>query len=503
LVAAPLRTREQRRADRDRALRLATAAAVAALGTLANPAGVHAYLAYLAAGNTTPSLERVRDEWAPLHLFALPETYQPSLLAWAIAWAMLAGLAWLLVRAIRPNRSALRGADPAKLAVSLVSFALLLTAVRFLWLGIFPLLSFACAARESRSRRGAAWIGAAAMLLAAGFVNYGDRLVTRDGMLSWFYYQRPYPTGKHHADAIWLLGDSGVRGSIYHEYFMGGFTGYWLAPDVRSLVNGTLNVPGEFLDALGAIARAPGCGAARRSRRCSTGSASTCSSESGCPSRRSRRHLVAYHCAPREHAGWTRSIGTSRARSICARTSATAPTSSASPTTTLRRVVPFDRERGFDVDAVIRDAPDWAIAHGVVPRGFLRMARDAFSGHASGAVSDRVAAVSAVLGRYDRAIAIDRVLVRSQPDWVNVRRRLTWSLLRLGQIDEAAEVAAPLAARPPGDELSSWIVDTVREIPTVDPDRARAAIASLPFLTRAEATALQASLEPTEPRPAR
>lgn len=107
VIAAPLRTAEQRRSDRVRAQRLAAALAFTGLATLANPAGVGAHLAYLVAGSGTPALENIADEWVPLSLFALPTSPRPpSPLAWALVWSILLGTALALFRALRPAHRA-------------------------------------------------------------------------------------------------------------------------------------------------------------------------------------------------------------------------------------------------------------------------------------------------------------------------------------------------------------------------------------------------------------
>jgi hypothetical protein len=512
VLAAPLRSHDQRRGDRARALRLAAALGVAALATLANPAGIGAHLAYLAAGRSTPALERVRDEWAPLHLFALPTPPQPSVLSWLLAWGLLVALGWVVARWIarEPVRRAL---DPAKLALALLAIGLLLTAVRFLWLGIFPLLVFAELFRTSSpeldrrpraARRRAVWIGAAACLVAVGFVKVGDRLITREAMLRWYYYQRPYPPAKYHATAIWLLADSGVRGNLYHEYFLGGFAGYWLAPGVRSLANGTLNVPTELLDAVAAIAVRKGLRPGEEFtalldrlgidlflgiRMPEPQIAGDTWSPTAAHLENTPGWIPIYRnlsCAIYLRASERNRVNIDRLADYYA-----------------GQGVPFDRERGFDVDAVVRDAPGWAVAHQIVPYGFARMARDTVAHRADVATQDRVARIWAVLGRYERAIAIDRALVRAAPEPVHVWRRLTWSLLRLGRFDEASEAAKALERQPADDELSHWIADAAREVPALDPERARARVSGLPMLARAEASALQASLEPTPPRPAR
>src|SRR2546427_9268191 len=99
-------------------------------------------------------------------------------------------------------------------------------------------------------------------------------------------------------------------------------------------------------------------------------------------------------------------------------------------------------------------------------------------------------------------MAIDRGLLRSEPEAMRVPRRLVWSLLRLGRFDEAPAVAAALE-RPAADALSAWIARTAREVARLDAQTARATAATLPLLTPAESAALLVGLEPPEPRPLR
>ena len=54
--------------------------------------------------------------------------------------------------------------------------------------------------------------------------------------------------------------------------------------------------------------------------------------------------------------------------------------------------------------------------------------------HAIWLLADWVAAIGALLGRYERSITIDRGLLRVEPHALRVWRRLVWALLRLGEL---------------------------------------------------------------------
>ena len=516
VIAAPLRTAEQRRGDRVRAQRLAAALAFAGLATLANPAGVGAHLAYLVAGSGTPALEYIADEWVPLSLFALPTSPRPpSPLAWALVWSILLGTALALFRALRPAHRA-RSFDPALAGVSLVALALSLSAVRFLWLGIFPMLFLvnqlsaraADAPPPRGSRRHGAKIAAVtAVLLAAGFALLGDwPAITRGLPETGRGYATPYPVNKYFAHAIWLLADSGVRGNLYQDYFLGGFAGYWLAPDVRSIINGTLNVSPETLDALAAISTRGGMrpGEAMTDLLDRLGIDLFLGirlPEAGLPGRR----WIATTAHLEDTPGWIPIFRNAESALYLRANERNRANLDRLARYYAAQRVPFDPVRGFEIEAVLRDALEWAIAHGIAPPGFAQMAAIAAPSSARGDLPTRhrVATLFAVLGGYERAAAIDRHILRLAPWDARAQRRLAWSLLRIGADREASAVAAALAAQPEVDGFSRGIAAAVREIAALRGEERRAALAALPFLTRAERDWITAGLVSPVPRPPR
>jgi hypothetical protein len=311
---------------------------------------------------------------------------------------------------------------------------------------------------------------------------------------------RPYPAAKYFGHSIWFLRDARLRGNLYNDYFLGGFAGFWLAPDIKTLVNGTLNVPIDTLRAVGSIAE-------RRGQQ--PGESFTAlldrlgidlflgirPPEVGHPVRPWAATTAHLEATP----GWIPIF-----RSL---TSAVYLRQNERNRENLGRVaayfteqrVPFDRDAGFDVEAVIRDAPDWAIAHGVVPRNFPKLLEWAQARPRSPA-TDRLAALYAALGLYDRALALDRTALRVEPGAVHARRRLVWSLLRTRRFEEAAEAGAILARHAPEDRLSLSIAHLARTAADREPAVADAAIARLPFLARSEVSwLLDDNVEP-EPR---
>jgi hypothetical protein len=496
-------------AQRERALRLAATCAIAGVATLANPAGIGAHLAYFAAGEQTPELARIVDEWARVNLFALPVPPRPpSPLAWALAWGIALGTAFALYRGLR-GRSG-RALDPARLGAALVALALSLSAVRFLWLGVFPLLFLAHAfgARSERAARAERldWIPAAATLLLSGaFFALGDwPAITRGLPTTAVGYAKPYPVIKYYAHAIWLIADSGLHGHVYTDYFLGGFAGYWLAPDVRTTVNGTLNVPIETFDAVSAIAQ-------RRGLRPGEDLPALLDRlgvdvflgirlpDAGLPSRQWTATTAHLEHTP----GWIPIFRNAESALYLRANERNRENLARIARYYADQGVPFDRERGFEICAVIRDAPDWAFQHGAIPRRFPELAaRTESSTPGDPRIRDRVAALYAVLGCYEHAAAIDRALLRDSPDAVRPRRRLVWSLLRLGADAEARAEAAPLAARPAADGLSHLIGEAAQSVGSLPPDERTAAVARLPLLTHGEVDWLTTGILQPDPRPA-
>jgi hypothetical protein len=483
-----------------------------------NPAGPKPHLAWFVAGDQTPALTRVADEWAVVDPFAWPlPGLPPSPLAWLLFWGLALGTAAATVAAVRSWRrtpvatGGVDAIDPALVGLAALSLVMPLIAVRFLWLALFPLLLVADALRwwtatRPRPPRRALWAAAAvAALLVPAFLRFGAWPMVTAGMPTALAgWSVPYQAGKYHADQVWILADAGVRGTAFTDYHMAGFTGYFLAPDVRTLVNGTLNVspdviaanlplrlrrgarPGErFVDLLDRhgidlfvgirLPRLPATG-----RPWFHTTAHLERTPGWIPIFRNLTGAVYLRDLPRNRASLERVSEWYASQSV-----------------------PFDVERGFDPEAVVRTQRAWAIQHGVVPLHFEAAARMAFGPDPTQRDSARafLSSVYGALGLYERAIELDGPAVAQRPGDVPTRRRLVWSLLRLHRIEEAAEAAAPLADRPPEDVLSRRLADTARRLLGVDdPEIIARDVAVLPVFTPAEAAALTAQVVRPAPR---
>ncbi len=495
-------------ADRARLERLALVGVLAGLATLANPAGFEPHLAYVVSGAQSPTLSIIQDEWLPLSLFAWPAPGPgPSRAEWLLAWALIAGTLAATARAVagwrtRASNPVHAGIDPALVALAWAALVAMIAASRFLWLGVFPLLLCAQAGATWRpSDRAPRAIGALSAMtglaLLAGFVWIGPWPRISDVLQpTRASYARPYAANKYYADAIWVMRDAGLEGHLFTDYELGGFAGFWLAPDVQTYVNGSLNFPPKVMGAYFAMRKRSGL-----------------ASGESFPDLLDRFDLDLFLGTGMPDSGplAPRSTTAHLERTpdwipiFRNATSALYLRASARNASNLRRMselyaregVPFDAARGFEPARVIREQPDWAIRHGLVPANFEQLERDAAR---EGAPRTRVpalirtASLHALLGDYDAALEREAELVGLDPQAVGPKRRIVWSLLRTGRRDQARAAAAELEGREDRDGLLRATIALARALPSLAADEAEARIHQLPLLTTAQARALARTL---------
>ncbi len=506
--AAPAST-----ASRSRIAVLGAALVLGSLATFVNPGGIEPHFAYFASGGETPNLLRVADEWLPVSLFGLPvPRLPPSPLAWFLVWGCIASVGLGAAHAWRERfgKAPAWGLDPALLALAVVSIAMMLTAVRFLWLGIFPLLLLAEILRARRAQDAnrqpkvatALLAALAAAAILAAFVRVGDwPMISR--AISADRYAQAYPTGKYFAHAVWMLRDAGVRGTLYNDYTLGGFIGYWLAPGLQVFVNGSLNVPPAVMEANRAI---------RAHRGLLPGQDLSALLDSygidvyfgiRLPIDRPGSKAFFFTTTDLEGArGWIpifRNLdsavylrATERNRANLERVSAWYESEG----------VPFDSEIGFDAERVIRAAPVWAMRRGLIPVDFAPLGRE--SGAASPtrrlAAQERLAALYAALGLYEDALRMDRRTLQLDPDNQSARRRRVWSLLHLGRDIDAVREAEELRDDPAHSQAAR-LKQAVAELGSVeDPGAAVSLRSRLPLFSEEEAAWLKTGVPPAEVR---
>jgi hypothetical protein len=508
--------RGARRETRARLLRMGAGLALGLLATLANPGLARPHLLYFAAGGASPELGGVRDEWSPAQLFALPvANLPPSLLSWFVLWCVVLALFWVVGRALDAWRregsaAAERDAslDPAGIALALVSLAGMLVAVRFLWLGLFVLLPLVAAWRGAE--RLGSWrmpaLAFCACALAPGFFFLGDwPMISRAVELA--RYSEPYRAAKWNAHAVWWLSDVGLEGNLFNTYSYGNFLGYWLSPDVRVYLNGSLNVPKQTMADYGALLRRAPAGEDvsfldsldRQNVDLFLGTGLARIPDANRATEYTTTHL--------ENAdGWVlvfRNLrnavylrDTERNRENLARVEAYYEV----------RKIHFDVAQGFDPIAAIESSPGWAHRHGLLA-GDLRTAQATLRSQAPERRRiglARLASIYAALGAYDRAVLFDRQQLEIA-DNVQAARRLVWSLLHARRFDEAVEAAEVLReVAAPADGLSRGLADAAERIALeTDPTVVDGTIAGLPLLTPSQTSNLMGFFREPAARPSR
>lgn len=493
-------------AARTRAARIGWALALGLVATLLNPEGLAPHLLFLGAGVDTPALSVVVDEWASVSLLQLPPAnLPPSLLCWVVVWGLLVATAYAAIRP-RSGWRAGRGADPALAALALVSLVGMLSAVRLLWLGIFPLLFLGDCARArglflERSRWLPGLSAAFAVLLVPAFVGFGDwPMISRGVQLA--RYTDPYPATKSYAHEVWFLRDTQLEGRLFNGYEMGNFLGYWLAPGMQVFVNGSLNVPKEVMEARTQLERR--LGATPEESFSDTldrfgidvffATGLPIASKPNRPSIPTTTHLE-------RTPGWLLVFRTPR--------SALYLRDNARNRANRQRVadyyshhgVPFDIERGFDIDRVIRDAPAWAAEQGVLPvhLSHLEAAARSLDPLRRGLAREQLAGLYAALGLYERAVALERARLAANPQAGSAARGLLWSLLHAGRFSEAREVSQTVAAGlAEKDGLSARLVALA--FSQASSDEVAAQLAGLPLFTEVRGRRVLAGFREPAPR---
>jgi hypothetical protein len=513
-VARPFRDAEGRRRDTAHARALAAALVFGTLATLLNADGFGQHLAYFSAGFATPELSSVSDEWRRIDLFAWPlENLPPSLEVLLIVWLLviatpLAGLHTLR----RWQRGESGGPPPALLGVAGASLLAMLLAVRFVWLGLFPLLLIASALHAARAagavrlRRELAGAGLA-LLAAGGFFLFGDwPMLASAWPRSLAQFRQPYPSSKYSGHATGFLEDTGLSGHLFNEYIQGGYLGYRLAPRLRAYVNGSMNVPNDAMSAYAAIRQVRGVPddesfedvLERMQVDVFLGVRLPQTARANRPPIFTTAHLEAVP-------GWVqvfRNLG-----------AAVYVRDNARNAENLDRVarwyasqgVPYDRKRGFEPARVIEADSHWAVRKALVPVNIDQIMAMRFGGSPSDrlSASAHLAALYATLGEYESAMELDTQILAARPAATTARRRLVWCLLRLDRPLEA-DAAAEALRRAPDDGLSHFVAKLARRNAKTERAEVRRQIAlRLPVFLRAEASSMMARVVSAPPRPAR
>ncbi len=504
-VQAAASSGDRRSLARRRGLAILVTALLGLVATGLNPSGFDQHAAFFLAGSETPALSMVLDEWAPIDPFAWPvPDIPPSPFTWLLFWGLCVATSLLAIRILRrlASRDSLQpAADLTLVALALGSLASMMFAVRFTWMCVFPLLLIASAARAGApvlARSVATRLAALAVL--PGFVFYGawpmvSRGVPVDGFVE--RYRIAYPPEKYHANAVWFMADAGLVGNLFNEYFCGGFLGFWLAPQLRTFVNGTLNVPPAAIEASRAIREGHGQEADESFLALLDRYEIDAFMGVGEPALPRGSRPVWYSTALLEGApGWLPVFRGQRSAVYLRVNDRNRANLERVTSYYARNRVPFDPERGFEPSRVIEAALPWAVSTGVVPFTFTALqavARGRDRTQRAGAQA-KLSQTYGMLGLYEHALRLDRRMLKRRPENSAARSRIVWALLRLGRAGEALQVAEALGP----NRLDRLLRATAEALVSDPKDKiANALVPRLPILWPAEANSLaRATMQP-------
>jgi hypothetical protein len=472
----------------NRVRRLAAALAVGALATLANPRGVEAHLTFLRASSGI-ELWRIADEWTPFRPFSW--SHDPggmSRLTWLTTDLLLvvflaAALAAAARLLRRPDRERLARVDPALMALGGASVVAMLAGQRFLWLGIFPLLWLLRALPRPLGLRAEWALAGAALALALAFPQLGgiDRIARHlpGGRES---LTRPWLAVGQPVQATRFLQETGLEGNLFNRYSHGGFLGYWLAPGLRTFIDGRLNVENQVLHEYFSILSRSRLGTGESWQDVLERRGVDLFLGSGAPtgtSRQSPRTFTAAHLEG--NPDWVL-VSRSLVHALYLRRDTR-------NCRNLERVVrwyreqgvPFDPERGLDPAAVVRERPDWAVARGLLPETGLPTLESPDPERRFRAL-DLMGFIYTLLGAHDVGVRVDARAAALRPEARAPRRRLAYGLLRLGRPEEALATARELLRISPGDPRSQAIAALAAEILRAPPGGALPSVLQHAFL---------------------
>jgi hypothetical protein len=434
-----------------RARRLGAATLLGLLASTVNPRGVDQLLTFLLFRDTAALPGR--DDWAGFRPWQYVdfggqmggfEFVVTNALMAVFVIAVLVGL-WRFLK--RPSTATLLGIEPVALGLASTSFLAMLIAIRFNWLCAFLLVFLLRSYRSLLEERPhldtrLAPIGCAVTLaLVVGFFTTSryDRFAIVDPRL----WDAPYTASKFYVPGTQFLGEVGVEGHAFNAYNLGGFLGYWLRPRVLAFIDGRNEAypPEVYRDYERVILQRGATQGEdllelldRREVDLFFGNGYAYGRIPGIAHFYSTAHLEG---AP----GWIlvfRSVDhaiylrdNERNRENLERIAAFYA----------REGVPFDAASGFDVEAVIGARADWAISRQMLPLDYPNLLRL----ESSPGLPRRPAALArlgvgyALIGAWQRGLAVDRELLELRPHDVDVRIRVVHALLRLWRVREALE----------------------------------------------------------------
>ena len=420
---------------------------IAVIAALINPRGVEHLLTFVTSSRDT-AMWFITDEWAPFYPFRF-RGGNPAVegLPWLIANAVLAAfIGFVTVRIVRflrgRDEAALAGFDPIGFGLGLAGSVAMLVSIRFLWMGIFPLL-YVLGGVQTRSH--SRWLLGTAVVTAAGFFTqtyFVTNTVNR-------FWERPYQYVsmgfRHHvffSEGVDFLRRARLEGHLFNSYWMGGFIGYWTAPALKTFVDGRAEhysmrtyldyssvvemkggLPGEsYVDVLDRTGVDIFFGV-------------------GFPDWwygiNTTAHLEGIP-------GWVL-VSRSYRHGLYVRSSGNQIQLEKIDNLYERVGIPFSMTTGLDVDEAIRAHPAWAIEQTLLRTNYAELLERA-RGHGEDGLAARgqLGVVYGLSGAYSVQVAFEQETVRRYPGDVPASRRLIYALLKLDRPGEASREARRL-----------------------------------------------------------
>jgi hypothetical protein len=456
----------ERSAPTPAAARVGAAIGLGFLAALANPRGIGQHLTFFTSTRNS-AIWMVKDEWMPFAPFSVPGQDAAGI-DW-LSWLTMDALLLLLLLAAvvgglallrRPSAERLRAIDPVLGALAFASVVAILVSLRFLWMSFFILLFLLRAQRcglashPTAGRRGAWAMAGAALLLTLGLVrlDFWEGLAFEVRREPNGYLGTPYLAHRYCASGIGFLEEAGLTGNLFNPYHLGGYAGYRLAPRIRTFIDGrTEHYPDQVMQDYLEIVRS----ASRFNRRTVTrlldarevdiflgvglpegyyGGLYTVELVAGHPD-----WILVYRSI--DHAIYLR------------RDLRNAENLSRVVRYYEERGVPFDPRKGVSPRQVIREAPAWAIAQGMISPSFPELAaqRESDDPEERFRALDAIGSTFWLLGDYPLQIAADLAASALRPDAREPRRRLANSYVRKRRFEEAEQLARQLYESDPSD----------------------------------------------------
>jgi tetratricopeptide (TPR) repeat protein len=307
---------------------------------------------------------------------------------------------------------------------------------------------------HARLAHGLAWSAAGLSLVLALALPGGLRLasyaqevaVETDG-----YWRSPYLDQRYGGAGMRFLRDAGLRGRLFHPFNLGGFLGYWLAPDLRIFIDGRMDhYPGEVLDDYLKLRNASQRGAPRLLQDLLDKWAIDVFFGTSFPEARyADRHSIAHL---RRLPGWVLVFASEQHSVYLRKTPRNQRNFDRVKAYYVQRRLHFSVNGGLDVSQTIRRRPGWSKRQGLIPEHFKALKERSESPDPD----IRLTALQQLgwlywqIGAFEDGVAVERKLLALRPEAKEPRRRLADGLLLLGRPAEALEVARELQQEDPG-----------------------------------------------------